>query len=109
MNYNPLARLSIVAYKPKPGKEADLFVLSLEHVPFLRSLGLATDRPHVVAKAGDGTIVEVFEWSEGGLDKAHQHPAVHALWARYSAVCDYVPLNTLAEADMTFANFVPVN
>jgi hypothetical protein len=109
MNHNPLARLSIVAYKPKPGKEADLLALTLEHVPLLRDLGMATDRPHVIATAGDGTVVEVFEWTEGGLDTAHQHPAIHALWARYSEVCDYVPLNTLAETGMPFANFVPVN
>ena len=99
----------VAVMKAKPGKEADLYVLSLEHVPLLRSLGLATDRPHVIATAGDGTIVEVFEWAEGGLDKAHQDPIVHSLWARYSAACDYVPLNTLAEAGMTFANFIPVN
>jgi hypothetical protein len=63
---NPEARLVIVAYKPKPGKEAELLALSHEHVPYLRSLGLATDRPHIVAAAADGTIVEVFEWAEGG-------------------------------------------
>jgi hypothetical protein len=109
MNYNPQARISIVAYRPKPGKEADLLALSHEHVPYLRGLGLVTDRAPVIAIAGDGTIVEVFEWAEGGLDKAHQHPAVHALWARYAEACDYVPLNTLAEAGAIFAGFVPIN
>jgi hypothetical protein len=32
----------IVAYKPKPGKEAELQQLTREHVPLLRSEGLAT-------------------------------------------------------------------
>ncbi len=106
---NPTARLSIVAYKPKQGKEADLLALSHEHVPYLRSLGLATDRPHIVASAADGTIVEVFEWAEGGLEKAHQHAGLAVMWQRYAAACDYVPLNTLAEAGTMFAGFVPLN
>lgn len=109
MTSNPQARLSIVAYKSKPGKEAELMALSQEHVPYLRSIGLATERPHVVATAGNGAIVEVFEWAEGGLDRAHSHPGVAELWTRYSAACDFVPLNTLEEAGMMFANFVPVN
>jgi hypothetical protein len=109
MTTNPLARLSIVAYKPKPGMEAELLALSKGHVPYLRSIGAASERPHVVALASDGTVVEVFEWLEGGLLKAHNHPGVQEMWARYSAACDYVPLNTLAEAEHQFANFVPID
>jgi hypothetical protein len=105
---NPAARLSIVAYRPKPGKEADLMALSREHVPYLRSIGLATERPHVVALAADGTVVEVFEWVEGGIEKAHVHQGLQKMWLRYSEACDYVPLNTLPEAAQMFASFVPV-
>ena len=109
MTTNPLARLSIVAYRPKPGKEAELLALSKEHVPYLRSIGAASERPHVVALAGDGTVVEVFEWLEGGLNKAHADPGVQEMWKLYSEACDYVPLNTLAEAGHQFANFVPID
>ncbi|MBV9303744.1 MAG: hypothetical protein JOY62_05300 [Acidobacteriaceae bacterium] len=109
MTDNPQARLSIVAYKPKPGKEAELMSLTREHVPYLRSIGLATDRPHVIATANDGTVVEVFEWVEGGVEKAHAHSGLRELWSRYSEACDFVPLKTLQEAEMMFANFVPVN
>ncbi len=106
---NPAARLSIVAYKPKEGKQAELLALSHEHVPYLRSLGLATERPHIVASAAGGTIVEVFEWAEGGLEKAHQHSGLAVMWQRYAAACEYVPLNTLEEAGALFAGFVPLN
>ena len=83
--------------------------LTREHVPYLRSIGVATDRPHVIATAGDGTVVEVFEWAEGGLERAHSHAGLRELWTRYAAACDFVPLKTLPEAGMTFANFVPAN
>ncbi len=106
---NPNARLSIVAYKPKPGKEAELLALTREHVPYLRSIGVVTERPHVIASAADGTIVEVFEWVAGGVEKAHHHEGVHKLWGRYNEACDYVALNTLEEAGMMFANFTPLN
>lgn len=109
METDPQARLSIVAYRPKDGQEAELLSLVHEHTPFLREKGLATDRPHVIARAGDGTIVEVFEWAEGGLAKAHHDPDVGKLWTQFGAACDFVPLNSLAEAAMMFANFVPIN
>ncbi len=98
----------IVAYKPKPGKEADLLQLTREHVPLLRSEGLATDHPVTACQAKDGTIVEVFEWAAGGAERAHSNPLVLKLWERYSAVCDYVPLATLAESSTMFASFTPL-
>lgn len=109
MTSNPAARLSIVAYKPKPGKEADLMDLTREHVPYLRSIGLATERPHTIATASDGTVIEIFEWVEGGVEKAHEHTGLRDLWMRYSSTCDFVKLNTLDESSQTFANFVPAN
>ena len=64
----------VVAYKPKPGKEADLLQLTREHVPLLRAEGLATDHPVTACQATDGTIVEVFEWAAGGTEKATPIP-----------------------------------
>ena len=31
------------------------------------------------------------------------------MWGEYAEVCDYVPLNTLNEANTMFAGFVPLN
>ncbi len=109
MTSNPQASLSVVAYKPKTGKEADLLQLTKEHVPYLRSMGLATDRPQIICRAEDGTILEIFEWVEGGIEKAHANSGLAERWVRYAAVCDYVPLSTLAEANALFASFVPLN
>jgi hypothetical protein len=109
MTYDPKLRLSIVAYKPKPGMESELMTLAHEHVPYLRSIGLVTERPHVIALAEGGTVVEVFEWVEGGIARAHEHSGLQEMWKRYAEVCDYVPLNTLPESSQMFANFVPVN
>ena len=107
MQTNSSAAIVIVAYKPKLGKEADLLQLTREHVP-LRAEGLVTDHPVTACRSTDGTIVEVFEWAAGGMERAHSNPAVLALWARYGEACDYVPLTSLHEASTMFASFTPI-
>jgi len=103
------ATVVVVAYRPKPGKEAELLQLTREHVPLLRKEGLATERPVVAARAADGTVVEVFEWAPGGVERAHANPVVLKLWERYAAACEIVPLNQLAESSTMFASFTPVD
>ena len=99
----------IVAYRPKPGRGADLEALAREHVPFLRSLGLATERAPVLLRGEGGVVVEVFEWRDGAVERAHAHPKIHELWAQYADVCDYVPLQLLPEATQMFATFKPLD
>jgi quinol monooxygenase YgiN len=52
----------IVAYRPKPGKEAELLELVRTRVPTLRKEGLVSDRAPIMMRARDGTIIEVSEW-----------------------------------------------
>jgi len=110
MNASPQgSTIVIVAYRPKPGKEADLLQLTREHLPLLRGEGLATDRPVTAGQAKDGTVVEIFEWAPGGVERAHSNPTVLALWQRYGEACDIVPLASLAESASMFASFTPLD
>ena len=101
--------LVIVAYRPKPDCEAHLLELLKDHVPFLRRLGFATERPSYLMQSKDGTFVEVFEWKEGAVAKAHEHPEVLAKWDQYEKVCDYTSLKDLLEAQDLFATFKPID
>ncbi|HEY9104670.1 antibiotic biosynthesis monooxygenase [Chitinimonas sp.] len=104
-----MGRFVIVAYRPKPGQEAALRSVVERHAEVLRQQALITERPAQIMQAGDGTLVEVFEWrSASAIDAAHANPAVQALWAEFAAACDYVPLASLAEADQLFAEFDPL-
>jgi quinol monooxygenase YgiN len=104
-----MGRIVIVGYRPKPGKREALKQLITEHVATLRAQSLVTERVPITMEAADGTIVEVFEWvSSEAIEAAHTNPAVLAMWNEYAAVCDYVPLNTLAEAAEMFAEFTPI-
>ncbi len=99
----------IVAYRPKEGEEAALLALVRARVPALRQEGLVTERAPVIMRAKNGTIIEVSEWkSREAIDAAHQNPNVLAMWNKFFAICDCVPLNTLTEAEEMFAGFEPV-
>jgi hypothetical protein len=97
----------ICGYRPLPGQEEALDDLVAEHVPSLRAAGFASARPSIVAKAKDGTVVEIFEWeSEKAVELAHADEMVRALWERFEAVCETVPIADLAEAKEMFSSFV---
>jgi hypothetical protein len=98
----------IAAYRPKPGQSGTLIALTKTHVPRLRALGFATDCPTLAMTGKDGVVIEVFEWADSAIAKAHEHPAVQAMWAEYAACCDYIPLSSLAEASELFAQFTPI-
>jgi hypothetical protein len=99
----------VIAYKAKPGCEAELLKLAVEHVPYLRSLGLVPERAAVAMRGKDGTIIEVFEWRDGAVARAHDMPEIQRLWERYGKVCDFILLETVPEAAGLFATFLPLD
>ncbi len=99
----------IACYRPLPGKEEELRLLMAEHLPILRSQGLATDRESIVMRAANGTIVEVFEWASAqAIKDAHTNDAVMEMWQRYAEVCTYEVVGNLKEAREMFACFEPL-
>lgn len=105
-----MSQVVVAAYRPKPGQEAELLACVRAHLPVLRRSGLATDRPALVMRAADGTLVEIFEWiSASAVDRAHANPMVRDLWDRFAACSDYVPLADVAEARVIFSPFQPVD
>jgi len=95
-------------YRPKAGGDAALRAIIARHVPTLRRVHLATDRPVLLLRAADGTYVEIFEWRPGAAQQAHEHPEVEALWGEMAQVADFVRLADLAEAARPFPHFAPV-
>jgi hypothetical protein len=101
-----MGRFVIAAFKPKPGMQQQLRAVVEKHWGILRAENLVTDRPRYAMQAADGTVIEVFEWlSPQAIEQAHSNPKVHALWAEFEAVCTYVPLASLAEAQHPFSEF----
>ena len=103
------SRFVIAAFKPKPGKDAELAAVVEKHWDILKREGLVTDRPRYAMQAKDGTIIEVFEWrSPEAIEQAHHNPAVLALWVEFEAACEYVPLASLPESLHPFSEFQPL-
>jgi hypothetical protein len=104
-----MGSISVACYKPKPGCDEALMELVRNHLPPLRAERLVTDRASIVMRAGDGTVVEVFEWvSQEAIAGAHHNPAVLELWKRFETVCTYVVPSTVSEFTQMFAHFEPV-
>jgi quinol monooxygenase YgiN len=100
----------IVAYRPKPGKEEELLALVRQRVPTLLTENLVTERAPSIMRAKDGTIIEVSEWkSREAIEAAHKNPVVLAMWNRFFALCDCVPLDTVVETREMFAGFEPLD
>ena len=105
-----LPRPVIACYRPKPGRDAALIDLVRGHVPALRRLGLVTERAPYCMRAADGTLVEVFEWASArAIEAAHESPEVRQIRAAFGAVCSYVKLSELTEAQNLFAEFGPLD
>jgi hypothetical protein len=73
-----------------------------------------SDRAAIIMRARDGTIIEVSEWkSHEAIDAVHKNPNVLAMWNKFFAICDCVPLKTLTSKPVIFCNafdsFAPAN
>lgn len=101
-----MAHTVIAVYRPHEGKGDALVELVKTHLPILREEGLATDRPSVVLRASDGTLLEIFDWVSGeAIETAQTNEAVQAMWEKFAAVCDFATLDSLPEAEKVFAHF----
>ncbi len=105
-----MGRIVIVAYRAKPGKQAQLEELIKTHYSILSGEGLVTDRAPTLMSAKDGTIVEVFEWkSSQAIERAHNNPVVQAMWGKFFEVCEFVPAGQVEELSEIFSEFSPLN
>lgn len=103
-----MGKIVIATYKPKEGKEKILDRLVRDHVKVLRNQGLATLRPPMIMKSGDGTVVEVFEWiSKQAIEDAKYNMDVQEYWAKYKEVCEILPVSALIESNTSFSEFNP--
>ncbi len=93
--------LTHVTYRPKKGKEEQLFALVKKHWPVLKGLGLSTNEPAQVYRATDkrsGAVyfIEIFSWRDGkASDIAHQTPEVMAVWETMGPVLEGLELAAL--------------
>ena len=92
---------TLVTYRPKKGKEAELEALVVRHWRVLDQVGLVTQEPVRLWRATDkrsGEIhfVEMFQWKDPEASgKAHHTPEVLALWEAMGPVLEELKLSTI--------------
>jgi hypothetical protein len=96
----------ICVYRAKAGKRTALEELLDKHVATLQNEGLATSDQPIYSCAGNDTFVEIFVWKdERAGSRAHENPAVGAIWSQMAEVADFLPLSVLPEAQKPFSSF----
>lgn len=83
----------ICHYRVKPGNEQAFEVLLAQHWPALHLLGLVTDELSQCFKGteqdnGQPIYFEIFDWVDGAIDRAHEHPEVMAIWEPMDQLCE---------------------
>lgn len=92
-----------VTYRPKPGREEELFALVKKHWPALRSTGLAVDDSIELYRAtdkrsGQQYFVEIFSWRDAKAPEiAHQMPEIMAIWEPMTPMLDRLELAVLEQ------------
>ncbi len=90
-----------VAYRPKKGKEQELFELVKKHGPALHSTGLIVGGMPQVYKArnirtGEQFFVEIFSWrDEKAAEIAHQTPEIMAVWGPMTPILEGLEISVI--------------
>ena|SRR5688572_20987889 len=94
---------TLVVYRPKQGKEAELYALVKKHGPVLESTGLTVGGVPQLYKArnvrtGAEFFVEIFSWrDEQASSLAHQTPAIMAVWEPMTPLLESLEISVLEE------------
>lgn len=83
----------ICHYRVKRGHEPAFEKLLANHWPTLHRLGLVTESPSQTLKGeeqdnGEPIYFEIFDWLDGAVDRAHEHPEVMAIWEPMDQLCE---------------------
>jgi hypothetical protein len=91
-NHWPMAGETVICtFRVRADGEQEFRELLERHWPTLRALELVTDQPTQCYRSLDGdgpTYVEIFDWAEGGMQRAHEHPDVLAIWEPMGPLCE---------------------
>jgi hypothetical protein len=101
---DPNATIAVCRFVIHPGKEAEFEALLARHYPTLAELGLVERAPHLClrGRTDDGRTfyVEILPWTDAeAVGRAHEHPAVGALWEPMGALCESMEFPHAAKLD----------
>ena len=99
-------RISVAAYRPRPGMERELLDMFEAEFASLRAGGHVTDRRVPICRTERGEYLAILEWSsDHAVDDAHRDPDVLRVWARKAEAAEYLAPRDLAGSDVPFVSY----
>jgi hypothetical protein len=100
----------ICHYRVASGNERQFEALLARHWPTLRDLGLVTGERSRCFRGseqdnGQPIYFEIFDWLDGAVERAHEHPEVMAIWEPMDQLCE----RRGDKPNMEFPHVVPMN
>ena len=100
------SRLSLSAYRPRPGREGKVLPHLRAEIAALRARGHITSRPVAICRTASGAYLVVAEWAtERSVDDAHADEVILEIWHRKEQLVEYLAPSELAGIDIPFASF----
>jgi hypothetical protein len=101
-----ISRVSLSAYRPRPGREDELLPHLREEVATLRARGYITSRPVPICLTARGEYLVIAEWAtETSVDEAHADDVILEVWRRKEQLVEYIAPADLDQSDVPFASY----
>src|SRR6266550_3777969 len=102
----PTSRLSLSAYRPRPGHGDDVLPHLRHEIATLRARGHITSRPAPICLTPTGDYLVVAEWAtDTSVDDAHEDEVILELWRRKEQLVEYIAPADLDNSDVPFVSY----
>ena len=100
------SRVSLSAYRPRPGRGGEVVPRLREEVATLRAHGYITSRPAPICLTARGEYLVIAEWAtETSVDEAHADDVILEVWRRKEQLVEYIAPADLDQSDIPFASY----
>ena len=99
-------RLSLSAYRPRPGRSDEVLPHLRHEVATLRARGHITNRPAPICLTDRDEYLVIRKWtSASSVDEAHEDEVVLEVWRRKEQLVEYIALSALDKSSAPFVSY----
>lgn len=99
-------RISLSAYRPRPGRGDEVLPHLRHEVATLRARGHITSRPAPICVTATGEYLVTAEWAtETSVDEAHADEVILDVWRRKEQLVEYLAPCDLDDSTVPFASY----
>jgi hypothetical protein len=100
------SRISLSAYRARPGRRDDVLPHLRHEVATLRARGHITSRPAPICLTARGEYLVIAEWAtESSVDKAHEDEVILDVWRRKAQLVEYIAPCDLDKSAVPFVSY----